>query len=469
VLLANPAAATLTGRPLDELVGTRIEDILDENLTALVRRAVFETTYPIDHAHASDGVLHQNDGTQRRVETTMVRLDLDDHPKAAVFLRPLPCEPTVDELVAFRRLLDAVIGNLSLHELLDVAATTARELFGADASSVSRLDPTGEFVEVMAASGWFSKFLGTRVLLAGTRSEVALEQGVPVQFVEGGVLSQRISDCLGPAYGEIWIAPITVDGESFGSLAVATDPGRRLPTEIRERLPSFVEVLTLAIEVTEAAQHRSVLAVVADHERIARDLHDQVIQRLIAAAMRLESMLRQMDDPAQARLNRVIDDLDRVTRDIRSTVYHLQRDDDAIHDLTGQITDLVSSTGDAYGLEAHCTIAQGDVGEVPGGLRTQLLAVAREALSNVGRHAHATTVTVDVRLDDPLVLVVTDDGTGLPEQVEVGNGLRNLSARATELGGTLDLQPARPHGTVLRWQVPWPPTAGAEPASVASL
>jgi signal transduction histidine kinase len=106
---------------------------------------------------------------------------------------------------------------------------------------------------------------------------------------------------------------------------------------------------------------------------------------------------------------------------------------------------------------------------VPDGLKAHLLAATREALSNVGRHAVASEVEVRVRLDDPLVLTVTDNGVGVEPGATPGNGLRNLATRAQELGGELTLSPAVPSGTVLRWEVPWPPTAGDDPASAASL
>ena len=469
VLLANPAAAALTGLSLEQLVGTPMADLLDHDLAELVRRTVHETCFTIDQAHATRGTLRTADGRSRPVDTTVVRLDLHEHPSVALYLRPLPCEPSIDELTAIRHLLDAVVADRELHEVLDIAARSARELFEADGATVSRLEPDTDSVEVVAACGSMAHFLGTRTKLEGTRVQAAMTQGTPVHFVDRGLLQRRLTEGDGPQFGELWIAPITVDGSVFGALNVATRPGNQLSAQTGDRLAPFVEILTLALEVTEAARHRSALAVVADHERIARDLHDVVIQRLIAAAMRLEAMLHQVDEGIHARLSRVIDDLDRVTRDIRSTVFHLQRDDDASLDLTRQITDISASTGDAFGLSVRCHVEAGDDGTVPDGLKAHLLAATREALSNVGRHAEATEVDVEVRLDDPLVLTVIDNGVGVEPGAQPGNGLRNLAARAQELGGALTLRPASPSGTILRWEVPWPPTAGDEPGLATSL
>lgn len=469
VLLANPAAATLTGRPLEQLVGTPIAELLDRDLADIVQRAVHETGMPVDVARSTRGTVKTGDGRTQAVDTTVVRLDLHEHPSAALYLKALPCEPTPDELTAFRHLLEAVVTDREVTEVLDIAVRQAAELFHAEGATIVRLDAPSDTVEVVAACGSLAQLLGTRAMLEGTRVQAAITQGTPVHFVNRGLLQKRSATMEGPRFGELWIAPIVVDGETYGALTVATRPGRDLVAQTGDRLPAFVEVLTLALEITEATRHRSALAVVADHERIARDLHDVVIQRLIAAAMRLEAMLHQIDDALQPRLSRVVDDLDQVTRDIRSTVFHLQRDDDADLDLSRQITDLAASTAEAFGLTVRCRVETAGSGEIPDGLKAHLLAATREALSNVGRHADATEVDVDVQLDDPLVLTVVDNGIGVDPGATPGNGLRNLAARAEELGGALTLTPASPSGTSLRWEVPWPPTAGAEPTLATSL
>jgi signal transduction histidine kinase len=468
VVLANPAAAALTGFEIEELIGSSLAEFVGAELTTAVQRVTSSDGLIVDNTSVVDGALHHRVDGPRRVDVHVTRLDLNDHPLAAVYLRPGTRDAGSDELHTFRHLLDAVIGDQALPELLDVAARGACELFGADGASVARHDPDTDSIEVIAACGELGKYLGVRVLLPGTRVEVALRQGTPVHFVEGGVLNQRWQIDQGPAFGELWIAPLTLDGEPFGVLSVASQPGHSLAAETGEKLASFVDIVNLSLEITEANRHRSALAVVADHERIARDLHDVVIQRLIASAMRLESLSHQIDPEVRCRVNKVIDDLDRVTRDIRATVFHLQRDDDH-SDVGRDIEELTASTGEAFGLDTDCSVTQGSEGDVPEGLRAHLLAVTREALSNVGRHAQASRVSVEVSLGDPLRLTITDDGEGVTEDCAPGNGLRNLAARAEELGGSLTLHPGHPTGTVLLWEVPWPIAAGGEPGSATDL
>lgn len=468
VVAANPAAAALTGFDLDDLIGRPLIAIAEADMVAAMKRMMQNEDLIIDSASLQDCSMIHRSGERRRVDVRVTRLDVADDTYAAAYLRPTPYPTHTDELAAFRSVLDAVIADRELPEVLDIAARAACELFGADGASVARHDPYTNSVEVIAACGDLGRFLGTRVDVSGSRVEAALRQGAPVHFVEGGLLSRRSTIDPGPAFGELWIAPLTVDGEDFAVLVVGAAPRRRLAPEIEQRLPRFVEVINLGLEVTEANRHRSTLAVVADHERIARDLHDVVIQRLIASAMRLESMTPQIDPDLRSRLGKVIDDLDQVTRDIRATVFDLQRDEER-SDIAREIVDLTASTGEAFGLDTSCVIHDEAMAEVPEGLRAHLLAVVREALSNVGRHAQATAASVEVVVADPIVLTVIDNGVGLPAGPTPGNGLRNLAVRAEELGGALTLQPSHPTGTVLRWQIPWPRTAGSEPTLATDL
>lgn len=469
ILAANPAAVALTGYPLDTLIGLPLAELVDQGLVDVVNRSVHAHSLPIDRARLPNCHLRTPGGTTRRVDARVARLDLDCRPCAAVYLQPVRRDPTVDELITFRHILDAVIADRDLTEILDVAARGASQLFDADGVSVLRHDPQSNSVEVVAACGSLAPYLGHLIPLPGTRVEAALQHGTPVHYVDGGLLRQRDGDACGPTFGELWLAPITVDTDTFGALAVASQPGRLLSRDTEHRLEAFVEVLTLGVEITEANRHRSALAVVADHERIARDLHDVVIQRLIAAAMSLESLSGRVDDAIRTRLGRVIDDLDRVSRDIRSTVFHLQRDDSSHRAITDELCDLVRVTADTFGLQATWKIEPDPPVDVPPGLRSTLLAVTREALSNVGRHAHATSVHLTLQLDDPLVVVVTDDGCGLSPQTQPGNGLGNLAARAEELGGSCTLTSAAPQGTILRWEAPRTMTPGAQRDLTANL
>lgn len=194
---------------------------------------------------------------------------------------------------------------------------------------------------------------------------------------------------------------------------------------------------------------------VDERERVARDLHDRVIQRLFATSLSLQATASLVsDERVERRLESAIDDLDETIREIRTVVFALQRgrrpDDlrDAVLDLCHAST-RVLGFAPTVGLGGPVdTLTSDDVAD-------DLLATLREALANVARHAGATRVRVDLDATDALELRVTDDGRGLPHTTDgLGDGIRNMAARAHRWGGTLDVGPAEPTGTTLSWRVP---------------
>ncbi len=195
------------------------------------------------------------------------------------------------------------------------------------------------------------------------------------------------------------------------------------------------------------------LRVVEDRERIARDLHDHTIQRLFAAGLTLQGAQARCDqDEIAARVGTVIDDLDDTIRELRSVIFGLHAHAEGCG-LRSEILQVVADERGALGFEPHVRF-DGLIDAVSDAIAAELLATLREALSNVARHARASSVEVVVECDDNVVLRVVDDGHGVRENAVSGNGTRNLTARAVMLGGVCRLE-RRPHGgTMLEWLVP---------------
>jgi signal transduction histidine kinase len=203
-----------------------------------------------------------------------------------------------------------------------------------------------------------------------------------------------------------------------------------------------------------ARQAQQQLALYADRDRIARDLHDQVIQRLFAAGMSLESLVRQVPPAAQPRLHRAVDDLDQSIRDIRGTIYALQSPPTAGPGLRQRLVRVAEEAVTGSGLRLDLSSAGPVDTTVPPEVAEHAAAVLREAVTNVVRHAGASTVTVAVAVDDRFHLDVTDDGVGLAPGGR-RSGLANLAGRAAELGGRLRTGPGPGGtGTCLTWEVP---------------
>ena len=199
------------------------------------------------------------------------------------------------------------------------------------------------------------------------------------------------------------------------------------------------------------------LALVDDRERIARDLHDTVIQRLYAVGLSLQSALtRAAHDPVQDRIQLAVDEIDMTIRDIRSSIFALHTRRPLATSLREDLLAVAREAARALGFEPTVTFG-GPVDTVAtDDIRDNVIAILREALSNATRHAHATTVTVDLSVDRRrLRLKIVDNGVGI-ENPRAGNGLRNMSERAIAFGGTCEItrSPAG-RGTHIEWSVPF--------------
>jgi PAS domain S-box-containing protein len=235
-----------------------------------------------------------------------------------------------------------------------------------------------------------------------------------------------------------------------------------------ERAHSFVAIVRDVRERRQAEERlreaEQEVRTLEDHERIARDLHDIVIQQLFASGMTLQGVWSRIKEPdAAQRVAAVVDDLDRTIREIRSVIFGLQSfrgDED------GQRAEIAR-----IALEAAANLSsaprvrfEGAIETIAPGLMEQLLATLREALSNVARHARASSVEVTVDARDGVVLVVTDDGVGIGEGSRTGGrGLRNMADRAIRLGGRFEVRRGADAGTVLEWTVPRSPATVDEP------
>jgi PAS domain S-box-containing protein len=195
------------------------------------------------------------------------------------------------------------------------------------------------------------------------------------------------------------------------------------------------------------------LRVVEDRERIARDLHDQTIQRLFSAGLNLQAALtRCQQEDVAARVAAVVDDVDDTIRELRSVIFGLHRQERDLG-LRTEILKILSDASASLGFEPHLEL-DGPIDGIPGPVAEAFLATLRELLSNAVRHAHPDAVQVSVRVDPDLHLRVVDDGAGFSETAIRGNGTRNLAARAAELGGEFSIAAAPGGGTVAEWSVP---------------
>ncbi len=218
---------------------------------------------------------------------------------------------------------------------------------------------------------------------------------------------------------------------------------------------SFAAQAGVALELADARRDAEQVTMLQDRERIARDLHDLVIQRLYATGMSLQGALPLIARPEVAdRVTRAVDAMDDTIGEIRSAIFALQsRHDLKQPALSERILDVLQEMTGPLGFAPSLSLSTGLDNQVPAEVGDQALHTLREALSNAARHADASRVDVRVQAGSDLVVVVSDDGVGLGDSTR-RSGLANLAERAGQLGGTLQIGPAGDRGTELRWQVP---------------
>lgn len=211
------------------------------------------------------------------------------------------------------------------------------------------------------------------------------------------------------------------------------------------------------VKVKQSEKTLRALEMSNERDRIARDLHDLVIQRVFGAGMRLSSIVPTVPATAGERLAEVVEELDNVIADIRTTIFDLQTQESEVRGLRAGVLQLTNDAAERLGFAPRVqfggpvdTVADHDAAD-------QLLAVLRESLSNTIRHARATAVDITVAAEgSELALRVADDGIGpVPGATSAsGFGLRNMQARALALGGTCRVGGNEPRGTVVEWRVP---------------
>ena len=282
--------------------------------------------------------------------------------------------------------------------------------------------------------------------------DVVAALGEPVRGVTD------VSDVLEVSLGDLqrWVVLLPLRSALAASSVLVTvfsEDSRIEDVDERPLMQSFADHVGLELDRAEALREREELVVVSDRDRIARDLHDLVIQRLFATGLQLQG-LRRLADRAQLveRLDHAVHDIDLTIRDIRGTIFELHSRKGA--SLRADVRKLVKEYIPLLGFTpAVHTVGPIDTA-VPDSVQVELLAVLREALSNTAKHALADSASVDVEVTDAaLTLRVADDGAGLPD-ARSESGLRNARRRASAHGGTLDLASNEPSGTVFTWRVP---------------
>ncbi|MGW5736620.1 MULTISPECIES: GAF domain-containing sensor histidine kinase [Streptomyces] len=359
----------------------------------------------------------------------------------------------------------ALLSGSDAEEALAVVAEQARHLADSAAGIVLLPDDEGGMEIVAVSSDEPSGMLGVTVP-PESRIITDLLAGDSV-FLDDAATDPRVLTDLARDYGPVMMLPLQSDGRVMGTLVTPRARGARPFSETERTLATqFASQAALALMMAEAQRDRERLAVYEDRDRIARDLHDLVIQRLFATGMMLESAQRRSVVPeVQTGVGKAVDELDVTIQEIRTAIFALQQGPaEAPSGLRTRVLREINMAAVPLGFKpSHHFVGPVDtvVGELTG---KNLIAALREALSNAFRHAHADRI--DVVVDATVILpdgqqgvrlTVSDDGIGIAEGGR-RSGLKNLKRRAESLGGDSWYGPGIGEdggGTAVVWQAPY--------------
>lgn len=259
-----------------------------------------------------------------------------------------------------------------------------------------------------------------------------------------------------PELGPTVAIPLFAGDEPLGVLTVSRRPRSPAFTGVDLDMAfAFAGQAGVAIEVVRAREDRRRLDLARDRARIARDLHDHVIQRLFGAGLSLQAVSATVDAEASAAIETQVDAVDAAIKDIRTVIFALGSGDRSqSRRARDRMLNVVSELSTGMLVTPRVTFAGPLDSLVSAPLADELAAVLRECLTNVAKHADAQTVEVDLSIDAGVVtLRVEDDGSGIPPDVPL-SGLANMAERAQLLGGTCTIAPRAGGGTRIEWAAP---------------
>ena len=371
----------------------------------------------------------------------------------------------IDDPAKLRSLIDAILileEDADLSTLLRVVVEQATSLVGARYGALGVLNEDGEQLDEFITVGLTPEeraTIGAFPVGKGLLRRV-ITDAAPLRVAHLSTHADRAG--LPPQHPpmETFLGvPVRLGaGKVYGNLYLC-DKGDGTPfSEADEALADTLgRVAGLLIDKAQLRLKLTDLTLATERERMARDLHDSVIQRLFAVGLMLQGASNAtLPDPVRATLANAVDELDETIRDIRATIFAITRQSDAeAPSLRRELLELADEVSTRLGLKVSISFDGPIDTAISQHIAAHALAAAREMLSNVVRHAEATNADFDIiATDSGITLRLSDNGRGItPDHQGHGNGLRNLSARAIELGGWCSVRNGESGGAVVEWHV----------------
>lgn len=363
-------------------------------------------------------------------------------------------------LEATREIATELLAGSDTADVLQVVTDDALALTGADSTFLAVPDdpevPSDEVTEliVTVSAGTVSdRIIGGTIPLEGSTSGEAFRSMMPLRVDE--LAFDPGFDSTTP-FGPALVLPLRAVQSVTGVLVALRSKGAAAFTEDQLALMSgFADQAAVALQLANTQRRMRELDVLTDRDRIARDLHDHVIQRLFAVGLSLQSTLQRAKSPeVRDRLGHTVDDLHDIVRDIRTAIFDLHGGAGETTQLRRELNEIIAEITADSGLRTTVQLS-GPLSVIDTTLADHAEAVLRESLSNVVRHAAADTVTISISVYDDLTIEVADNGVGIPDDAE-HSGLDNLASRARQANGRFTIDSTAGGGTTLQWSAPLP-------------
>jgi two-component system, NarL family, sensor histidine kinase DevS len=362
-------------------------------------------------------------------------------------------------LEAQHEITDAILAGNPTEHVVTLICRKARELVEADlATVVTQSGRSGVLILTAADGSYPPGMLGMEVPSDNSLSGEVMRTGKPIILEDASHDPRGYQPMVAVGnMGHTAFLPLSVQDRTFGTLAVAHKVGGRPFTEEEIRLArTFADQASVALEYGRTRQDAERLAIMEDRERIAKELHDGIIQSLFAVGMSLQgTAAMSADDKSAERIETAVGEIDRVIRDLRNYIFGLRPGILADRQLDTAIRHLVEDAASRADLGIQIEI-DADVASELASRAPDVIQLVREALSNIVRHADASRVELRLtREAGSAVLTISDDGRGYdPGTVRPGQGLGNMTARVEAMGGSSQTASAPGQGTRLRISLP---------------
>ena len=460
IVLSNPAVTSLFGYYPEELVGEPVNVLLPPGNQArhLGHLQDFFAAPLARHMGAARELAGRHrDGTEFAVEVSLTPVEVRGAQYSAAFVRDgRERQGSIDRLHAVNEVTQSLLVGTGLGEVLPLVARRARRLTHSDASWIVTPAGPGNLV-VSAVDGHGTEVLLGTALSAGTSRSAEVMRTQAPEILEDLFTATNVPDAvielnLGPGL----YVPLVADERRLGTLVLGRVRGGPPFGPLDIALATvFASSTAAAIELAEVRAELERTGIVAEEERIARDLHDTVIQDLFGVGLSLQAARSSSTGAIGERIDEAVDRLDTIIREIRNTIFRLPRRTAGAQGLHDEMLRLVDKYSEELGFTPRVGFHCPADAVVPDAVGAQLLQVVGEALSNAARHAQATSADMVLEIQNGwLSFSLVDDGIGPPNAPTAGQGLRNMSARAHNLGGTSTISRHEPTGTIVEWRVP---------------